>query len=114
MPAALRAPDRWTMVGQAFLPVSPVMWGIQSWWHRHSCLWWDRHSCPSPLSQEHERPRGARMPPLGRSSQTRMSMPPSAEKINAPRGTADLLPAETWKWQTVERIARELATVYHF
>ena len=37
-----------------------------------------------------------------------------AEKINAPRGTADLLPAETWKWQTVERIARELATVYHF
>ena len=26
-------------------------------------------------------------------------------KINAPRGTADVLPAESWKWQTVERIA---------
>jgi len=35
-------------------------------------------------------------------------------KINAPRGTADTLPAETWKWQAVERIARELAEVYHF
>src|SRR3984957_19492982 len=35
-------------------------------------------------------------------------------KINAPRGTADTLPADSWKWQTVERIARETATVYHF
>jgi histidyl-tRNA synthetase len=30
-------------------------------------------------------------------------------KINAPRGTADTLPAEAWKWQAVERIARDLA-----
>ncbi|HEX4794788.1 MAG TPA: histidine--tRNA ligase [Humisphaera sp.] len=35
-------------------------------------------------------------------------------KINAPRGTADILPAESWKWQTVERIAREVAGLYHF
>jgi len=35
-------------------------------------------------------------------------------KISAPRGTADILPAESWKWQTVERIAREVASVYHF
>ena len=34
--------------------------------------------------------------------------------INAPRGTVDLLPAESWKWQTVERIARETARLYHF
>src|SRR5437016_12709418 len=36
------------------------------------------------------------------------------EKITAPRGTADVLPAESWKWQAIERIARELAEVYHF
>jgi histidyl-tRNA synthetase len=35
-------------------------------------------------------------------------------KINAPRGTADTLPAESWKWQTIERIAREVAELYHF
>jgi histidyl-tRNA synthetase len=35
-------------------------------------------------------------------------------KINAPRGTADILPAESWKWQIVERIAREVAELYHF
>src|SRR5437764_1449068 len=35
-------------------------------------------------------------------------------KINAPRGTADILPAESWKWQAVERIAREVAELYHF
>src|SRR5438270_11307560 len=35
-------------------------------------------------------------------------------KINAPRGTADVLPAESWKWQAVERIAREVAELYHF
>jgi histidyl-tRNA synthetase len=34
--------------------------------------------------------------------------------INAPRGTVDLLPAESWKWQVVERIARETARLYHF
>ncbi|MGD0464493.1 MAG: histidine--tRNA ligase [Tepidisphaeraceae bacterium] len=35
-------------------------------------------------------------------------------KINAPRGTADTLPAETWKWQAVEAIAREVAALYHY
>jgi len=35
-------------------------------------------------------------------------------KISAPRGTADILPADSWKWQTVEQIAREVAEVYHF
>ena len=35
-------------------------------------------------------------------------------QINAPRGTADVLPAESGKWQTIERIAREEAEVYHF
>jgi histidyl-tRNA synthetase len=35
-------------------------------------------------------------------------------KINAPRGTADVLPADSWKWQAVEAIARELAELYHF
>jgi histidyl-tRNA synthetase len=35
-------------------------------------------------------------------------------KINAPRGTADTLPAESWKWQAVEAIAREVASLYHY
>ncbi|CAA9381481.1 MAG: Histidyl-tRNA synthetase [uncultured Phycisphaerae bacterium] len=35
-------------------------------------------------------------------------------KINAPKGFEDILPAESWKWQAVERIARETAAVYHF
>jgi histidyl-tRNA synthetase len=35
-------------------------------------------------------------------------------KISAPRGTADILPRESWKWQAVERIAREVASLYHF
>jgi histidyl-tRNA synthetase len=35
-------------------------------------------------------------------------------KINAPRGTADILPADSWKWQAVEGIAREVASLYHF
>src|SRR5690242_15961072 len=35
-------------------------------------------------------------------------------KISAPRGTADVLPGDSWKWQTVERIAREVAGLYHF
>src|SRR5437660_1589669 len=29
-------------------------------------------------------------------------------KISAPRGTADLLPADSWKWQTVERILLQM------
>src|SRR5687767_1504663 len=35
-------------------------------------------------------------------------------KIQAPKGTADTLPAESWKWQAVESIAREVARLYHF
>ena len=35
-------------------------------------------------------------------------------KINAPRGTADILPVEVWKWQAVEKIAREISELYHF
>jgi histidyl-tRNA synthetase len=35
-------------------------------------------------------------------------------RINAPRGTADALPADTWKWQAVEQIARDIARVYHY
>src|SRR5580698_1727965 len=35
-------------------------------------------------------------------------------KISAPRGTDDILPAESWKWQAVERIARQTAELYHF
>jgi histidyl-tRNA synthetase len=35
-------------------------------------------------------------------------------KISAPRGTADVLPSESWKWRIVEAIAREVAEVYHF
>src|SRR2546421_12220128 len=35
-------------------------------------------------------------------------------RINAPKGTADILPAESQKWQTIERIAREVAEQYHF
>ncbi|MDB5296914.1 MAG: histidine--tRNA ligase [Phycisphaerales bacterium] len=35
-------------------------------------------------------------------------------KIPAPKGTVDILPAESWKWQAVERIARDTAAVYHF
>ena len=29
-------------------------------------------------------------------------------KISAPKGTVDILPAESWKWQAVEKIAREI------
>jgi histidyl-tRNA synthetase len=35
-------------------------------------------------------------------------------QINAPRGTADILPNESPKWHTIERIAREVAELYHF
>jgi histidyl-tRNA synthetase len=37
-----------------------------------------------------------------------------SQQINAPRGTQDILPADAWKWQAVERIAREVAERYHF
>jgi histidyl-tRNA synthetase len=35
-------------------------------------------------------------------------------KIQAPKGFEDILPDESWKWQAVERIARETAEVYNF
>jgi histidyl-tRNA synthetase len=35
-------------------------------------------------------------------------------KLAAPKGFEDILPAESWKWQTVEAIAREVAEFYHF
>src|SRR3954465_11426297 len=34
--------------------------------------------------------------------------------VNAPRGTVDILPAESWRWQVVEQIARNTAATYHF
>lgn len=38
----------------------------------------------------------------------------ASPKISAPRGTVDILPAESWKWQIVENIARQIASLYHF
>jgi histidyl-tRNA synthetase len=38
----------------------------------------------------------------------------SQAMVTAPRGTADILPAESWKWQAVERIARQVSALYHF
>lgn len=38
----------------------------------------------------------------------------AAASIQAPKGTKDILPAESPRWQAVEAIARELAAVYHF
>lgn len=35
-------------------------------------------------------------------------------KIQAPRGTLDILPTDSWRWQVVERIARETAALYNF
>lgn len=34
--------------------------------------------------------------------------------ISAPRGTSDVLPSESWKWQTIERIAREVAAAFNY
>jgi len=35
-------------------------------------------------------------------------------KYQAPRGTFDTLPDESWKWQAIERIARSTAGLFHF
>jgi histidyl-tRNA synthetase len=35
-------------------------------------------------------------------------------KITAAKGFADTLPADSWKWQAIEQIAREVAQAYHF
>src|SRR3954470_5790260 len=34
--------------------------------------------------------------------------------IQAPKGTKDILPAESARWQAIERIARDVAELYHF
>src|SRR5215207_4174084 len=34
--------------------------------------------------------------------------------IQAPKGTQDILPADAGRWHAVERVAREVATLYHF
>jgi len=34
--------------------------------------------------------------------------------IQAPKGFEDILPSASWKWQAVERIAREVAEIYHY
>ena len=33
--------------------------------------------------------------------------------INIPKGTKDVLPAESYKWQYVEGMAREVAGLFH-
>ena len=38
----------------------------------------------------------------------------STATVNAPKGTFDILPADSWKWQAVEQIARQTAALYHF
>src|SRR5437016_3717109 len=38
----------------------------------------------------------------------------STPAIQAPKGTKDILPDESPRWQAVERIARDLAELYHF
>jgi histidyl-tRNA synthetase len=35
-------------------------------------------------------------------------------KIQAPKGVSDILPADSWEWQFVEDVAREVARLYHF
>src|SRR3954447_15641031 len=35
-------------------------------------------------------------------------------KIQAPKGTVDILPADSWKWQAIERMAREVADLYNY
>ena len=35
-------------------------------------------------------------------------------KIQAPKGAADTLPVDVWRWQSVERIARSVAELYGF
>src|SRR3954469_23953275 len=37
-----------------------------------------------------------------------------SNRINAPKGFADILPDESWKWQVIENIAREVSQLYHF
>jgi len=34
--------------------------------------------------------------------------------IRAPKGVADILPEQSWKWQAIERLAREVCQAYHY
>ena len=34
--------------------------------------------------------------------------------FKVPRGTQDILPSETWKWQQVEKIVNDLSDTYHY
>ena len=36
------------------------------------------------------------------------------QRFKAPKGTQDFLADQTPRWQAIERIAREVAAVYHF
>jgi histidyl-tRNA synthetase len=38
----------------------------------------------------------------------------ASEPLQAPKGTLDILPGESPKWQAIERIARDVAALYHF
>src|SRR4051812_1486987 len=34
--------------------------------------------------------------------------------INAPKGFADIMPADAWKWNAIEQFARTTAALFHF
>src|SRR4026209_351472 len=51
---------------------------------------------------------------FGRASVESPGAMSSGSAIQAPKGTKDILPDESARWQTVERMAREVATLYHF
>jgi len=38
----------------------------------------------------------------------------TANKVSALKGFKDVLPADSWKWQAVERLARQTAGLYHY
>jgi histidyl-tRNA synthetase len=52
-------------------------------------------------------------PAIGKFNLLSISMSASA-RINAPQGTNDLLPIESWKWQAVEAAARQSAALFHY
>jgi histidyl-tRNA synthetase len=43
-----------------------------------------------------------------------MATAPQQQKLTAPKGFADVLPAEAWKWQVIEQIARDTASLYRY
>jgi histidyl-tRNA synthetase len=43
-----------------------------------------------------------------------MSTTQQPQKITAPKGFEDMLPADAWRWHAVERIAREVAELYRY